>query len=504
MNIGPNIGRNIVTRNRKSATTEGKRRIFQLPRSGREWLGTVAAGRGNERRTLTFRLGTDKTEAGRKWDRFHRAAGRKWQKTPEIFLAAVREFFPDRGADAERFLAKTPKERKEIGTVRKCCTIGEIAAVYQRDAALIGLKPKSIRQNLNYFYRLLRICHARRKGLTVKDARGKISYPGTYKEIDELSADVLTAALIGEYTDAIMGDAEGPEEIAAAQRLCNDSIRQAQIFSKRALKVFEQKGLALPDLSGFRAERRQFAASIEPYQLPDEGTILAAVHLAQSPDLAEETRHYLALALFAGLRKAEIEAAKWNWLISRDGAPFLRVGDKTFTPKAKRKRDVDLPPSFFSYLKGKENPNDSAAPIISDTKTYGRALAEARKVFPKSDSPIHDLRRLAGSIVKSLHKSTTKAQLWLGHSSVSVTELYYTDNTFVSQRIIREWQNAFSPTRNLARALAAWRAEEREKGAAEGFTDELIENHIAQIEAEMAAGGDMPPEIRAYLTTKET
>lgn len=174
---------------------------------------------------------------------------------------------------------------------------------------------------------------------------------------------------------------------------------------------------------------------VKPIKLPQyEPRVLTDVEVKRMLNAAKgEGQFFLvvALALYAGLRRAEVVALEWTDI----DLTAKRIGvrcDETFHTKSRKSRYVPIAPELAAILKASALPvglclrspreKEKPEPLkgISVTHAVTR-IAEAAKV----ECSLHDLRRTFASMLAAQGVPTTRIRDYLGHASIATTEGYY-------------------------------------------------------------------------------
>lgn len=211
-------------------------------------------------------------------------------------------------------------------------------------------------------------------------------------------------------------------------------IRAAQsIFKKSALIYWAKQGITL---------KNPFAM-IERRNIKKGGYIPVGQDCREriwtdSKDLPARQRMVVILALGAGLRRGEIQAARVSWLIKEKTQTVLTVKAETgFKPKSGIHRSIQIPLELATELEDlrKSCVLDAADPFLvpnGATKTgkvrhgclFKALLPWLAERGLKEVKGIHGMRREAGSVVATAH-GMLQAQKFLGHASIVTTESYY-------------------------------------------------------------------------------
>jgi len=148
------------------------------------------------------------------------------------------------------------------------------------------------------------------------------------------------------------------------------------------------------------------------------------------------------LALGAGLRRGEIDAARVTWLTKQKTNTVLTVkSGYGFKTKSGKDRSILIPHTLADQLAElrKSCVIDKADPFLipSGSNKVGKIRLDAqfRAILPwlaergiTEVKALHGLRREAGSVVATAH-GMLQAQKFLGHASIVTTESYYANLT---------------------------------------------------------------------------
>lgn len=196
----------------------------------------------------------------------------------------------------------------------------------------------------------------------------------------------------------------------------NSVLRKAKsVFSKRALFTYQTE-IPLQLIQNFL----NVPSLREPERLPELPSEDAVTKARDGIQKGSDLYNAFLLAAYAGLRSAEIQAARWDWL---DG-DILFVGGKPeqFTTKSGKWRTVRLSADVLSLLHKNESLficGDGASQLVL------RGLPVVLRAYGfTSRNPVHSLRRWYGSHIAQQH-GLWAAKNSLGHSSQAVTEQFY-------------------------------------------------------------------------------
>ncbi len=220
----------------------------------------------------------------------------------------------------------------------------------------------------------------------------------------------------------------------------SSQVRAAQsMFKKSALIYWAAQGIHLKNPFG----------SIEKHTVKQGGYIPLGQECREriwneSKNLLPRQRMIVILALGAGLRRGEIQAARVSWLVNdRDKSTLTVQSGYGFKPKSGIHRSILISKERAAELLELRktclaNPSDPfLIPDGPKSKKVKSQMANTRLgcqfkiLLPwlfergvKEVKGIHGLRREAGSVVASNY-SMLHAQKFLGHASIVTTEKYY-------------------------------------------------------------------------------
>jgi integrase len=295
------------------------------------------------------------------------------------------------------------------------------------------------------------------------------------KQIRDLDRNAIGKA--GEAYRA-QGRKAGRKESSITNTLAKILRNAAACFSDNAREAMERNGLKLDNpFDGI--ERSQDIRRFEPLETemidrimadarllltgdPDakdpEKTALAKEHkknhgrLPQWRDIDFRQPHpdayaALLLAYGAGLRANEIDKARWEWLVKKGDASFIKIPDEEggFSPKGGEGRLVRIQPEVLDALIAARH--DASPYVIGGNESTGKAVSglayRSPNTFRKINlwlrdrgvekgkargHPLHTLRKQYGSVVATQH-GLFHAQHLLGHKSPIVTSKYYATPT---------------------------------------------------------------------------
>lgn len=201
---------------------------------------------------------------------------------------------------------------------------------------------------------------------------------------------VITPDLIAKYKLKMLDDAEEEDDVISRKRSCNTRIRNAKaLFSEEKLEYF--KGWDVSSVTGFLKPKLFKGVSVS-YELPAESLIKGTHELLES--LSGDEYAALALALFVGLRRKEIENVRRDWITILDddeAKVTVPVHERNFRAKSagpvivcrERIEKILGEGTGFDYILGLKKPCATVKAMLDDIgwDEYGAPLHECRKLF---------------------------------------------------------------------------------------------------------------------------
>ncbi len=297
----------------------------------------------------------------------------------------------------------------ELRTRRELASIGEVLAVYEPAAARLQVKPRSSYDAARALELVVR------KGLDVKTA-------------DAVSTRELTDKLARRFeTASVAGAVE--QEVERTKRSAASLLRQARsVFCRDALQFYQDAGLTLPDVSGFRTARVLLKVAKLDYTPPSDpvlaATFAALPALAQGTARERDMFRAVCLAVGAGLRKSEIMAARWSWFAVRDGRPVVCA---EYVCKNRSAMDVPMLSEWWARLQSArpaEAQEDSQILCTAPAAVF-RAVGKWMGALGwRTQKRIHEFRAYVGSQIAKEH-GIVAASLFLRHGDISTTQRFY-------------------------------------------------------------------------------
>jgi integrase len=311
------------------------------------------------------------------------------------------------------------KLRSEIADVRELC---------EKYEGWDTQKPrkKTRKQNVDRFRQVLRV-----------------GMPG--RAIDAVKLNEVTAEVLRSFVDKQKARAgksyqryEGSEErelnANGLRKSIASTVTQARsLFSKKALSFYKEKGLKVPEMSGFMS----YYVEKPEIELP-EAPELASVHalLASGPELrAQNSAAFLGLLLIAelGMRPIEILAAR-EWWLAKDGNTWvmsiIRRPQEKFDPKGNQGH-MAVSQQLVDELERWKAQRTEGYLIPGKTVTQ-RDDAIRRDLsawcggfITDREKATYELRRYAGSRVLDVTGNLVDVQRFLRHKDIQTTMRWY-------------------------------------------------------------------------------
>jgi integrase len=272
-----------------------------------------------------------------------------------------------------------------------------------------------------------------RKGpiLPATQTNGRYKSPVKNREVQLSSArsdSCRWRAWRKQYIDA------APDEKARQSRrnTANAIVRNARgLFTEEIVKGIADR-LRLPSplpLSGLSAgtSTRRFRTTVDP----------RALYAAARKELKGDELTAFLLCITAGLRRAEVDMLEWENVDLAAGKVEI-VTTKWFAPKTEESaRNTPIPPDVVKHLEQSRAKDKSADFVLAGldpnkprgAKTYRCTCWAPLTVWLRSKgfaslNPIHELRKLSGSLVNST-AGLEAARRHLGHRNIGTTAASY-------------------------------------------------------------------------------
>jgi integrase len=253
-------------------------------------------------------------------------------------------------------------------------------------------------------------------------------------KIDRVRLDTLTPAKVEAWRKSFVDAAPNENARSARQHSAATYIRNGRaLFSERLLPILKEQ-LILPAVLPFAglgagAGTRRFASKVDA----------RALYAAAQTELANDADTLTAflLCLVAGLRKGEADALPWANVDFTAGT--VRIATTPwFTPKTRESaREIPLPADVLAFLKVQRETAPAAEFVLTGRapRAAGRGYEYRARAWKPlaawlrsngmvTRNPIHELRKLSGSIVNSSN-GLEAARQHLGHATIATTSASY-------------------------------------------------------------------------------
>jgi integrase len=271
-------------------------------------------------------------------------------------------------------------------------------------------------------------------GVLGMTAKGSVYYHASAEakawraKVEGASLDVLAAPKVEAWRKAYI--AAAPDEVAriSAKNTAAAVIRNARGFFTPTLAKAVGAKIRLPDpipLVGVStgSSTRRFKSTTDPRKLYGDA------HL----DLSGDVLTAFLLCITAGLRRGEADMLPWA-NVDLDAALVTIAPTKWFLPKTEEsQRSTPIPPDVVAHLRTCRAANPAAEFVLSgldpakqrDVKGYRCACWKTLAAWLRakgfvSPNPIHELRKLSGSLVNAV-AGLEAARRHLGHRNISTT-----------------------------------------------------------------------------------
>lgn len=310
----------------------------------------------------------------------------------------------------------------------RSATVGELIAEAK---ALSTVRPSTLNQ---YEISLRRLV----AGVLGMKADGAVFYHKSPEakawraRVEGAALDILAAAKVESWRKAYIAAAPDEKARISAKNTSSAIIRNARGFFTPELAKQIAAKLRLPDplpLAGVStgSATRRFKTTVDP----------RALYAAAHAELAGDSLTAFLLCITAGLRKGEADMLEWA-NVDLDAALVHVTPTKYFLPKTEEsQRSTPIPPDVVGHLRACRAKATGAEFVLSgmdptkkrDAKNYRcpywKSLAAwLRAKGFASPNPIHELRKLSGSLVNSV-AGLEAARRHLGHRNISTTAASY-------------------------------------------------------------------------------
>jgi hypothetical protein len=302
-------------------------------------------------------------------------------------------------------------------------TVGELIKQYSSVKDLLDVKPRSVRDYVNGFKRLVKV--------------------GAKKKSPELaSCDQNWIDVYNHFRRTMLLDKEEEDEILSCKRTCNSVLRNAKaLLTDEAMVYYSNFEMSWVD--ELRSLRPYKKVAVH-YTLPDEGIIKATHDYLVNLECNIKFT-MLGLALHAGMRRNEIAHCRRDWFnLSDDKENQIVIkSDRKFVPKTGHGGTTMIKAKWAKLVYSRADGIDYLLEGVDRTKissindAFEPLLKDLRSLGWDRQSPLHECRKLYGAFLAS-SDSLYKAQKCLRHTSPQITSDSYSD-LIVAPQVIRLW-----------------------------------------------------------------
>jgi len=278
----------------------------------------------------------------------------------------------------------------------------------------------------------------------VASDRSKFDYKGEghskwLERIDAIRLARLTPERVTQWQRRYVAKA-GPSPVATAstKRTCNSYIRCARcLFSPELLK--QLKGITLPARLPFEGVQLFESGSMRYTSRINVQLLIADAGRELKASDPEAYKAFV-LALFAGLRKGEVDLLEWakmdfeNAIIRLEETAWLHLKTSDSAGAIALDREVMnelqafMPVAKSEFVIASDRPprNDSARPYYRCQPVFDRLNAWLRGRGITANKPLHELRKELGALIATEH-GIYAASKFLRHSDITTTARHYAD-----------------------------------------------------------------------------
>lgn len=255
--------------------------------------------------------------------------------------------------------------------------------------------------------------------------------------VDAIRLDRLTPQRVNEWRqDRIKSAGNSPTAIASAKRTTNSYIRCARsLFSKEVVRRLV--GVQLPSPLPFDGVELFDSGSMKYVSKVNVQTLIAGARNELKPNEPEVYKAFL-LALFAGMRRAEIDLAEWamvDWqksIIRLEETQWLRLktqdsaGEITIDAEVAAELRAFMSDSNSQFIITCDRParNDSARAYYRCEPILDRLNEWLRSKGVAANKPLHEMRKEIGALIATEH-GIYAASRFLRHSDITTTARHY-------------------------------------------------------------------------------
>lgn len=349
------------------------------------------------------------------------------RKAKEIYAHLLANGFDDTVAKYKS--QRQPKDSSPI-------TVGNYLDAIR---ALERLNPKTLQGYVNSFRTIIAGIFG------IKGGRSKFDYRGGGNQkwidrIDSVRLERITPDLVSHWQRQFVRKAgKSPAAQASARRSSNSYIRCARsLFSPKLMKTLPFSDLPKP--LPFDGVELLETGSTRYFSRIDAESLIAAAN-AELKEAEPEAYKVFLLALFGGMRKAEIDSVEWSAVDWKRNLIILRPTKYLQLKTADSEGLIALDPEVMTELS--ELKEASKGPFIIASKrrpkvgssrqyyrcegVFDRLSTWLRSKGVTANKPIHELRKEIGSLVATEHGIFAASQ-FLRHSDITTTARHYADH----------------------------------------------------------------------------
>jgi len=282
-------------------------------------------------------------------------------------------------------------------------------------------------------------------GLPSTKQKTKYSKGGSEKwraEVEAFKLEDITTARINtwkkQYLDRVGTD---PVKRKRAERTVNSVLRNGKSFFGPRV-ASQLSGIILPDPLPFQEVQPVRQSSVYRYRSTvDVQSLVAKATEELLEDYPDQYAVFL-LALFAGLRRGEIDSLMWSAFDWDKNLIRIRHTSVHGLKTDSSEGDVPVEPEVMKLFKKLKGRSDSEFVISSEreldpkleyihyraTMVYKRLVRWLRENGVDTDKPLHTLRKEFGRLITEKHGIFAASKL-LRHSSIQITASFYADDT---------------------------------------------------------------------------
>lgn len=361
-----------------------------------------------------------------------------------------REFFPLRTSNKSAAATKAARIYTDVAALGWDAAIakhrpdekrtkGALTGDLIREAsALADVRPATLAANVSAFRRIVasvaKIDATKGRFARCGDGRG-----AWLAAVDAVPLEKVTPAAVEAWKLAFVASRSANDENKArsARNTANATLRSAKsLFSKRLLRFITQR-LELPSPLPFDGVEFFPRQSMRYVSTIDVKKIIAQAGTELATTDSEAFKAFI-LCLFAGLRRNEADKLRWS---SVDlGAGFIRIeAHEHFAPKAETSlAEIPLDADVIPILRGMKAKSPKAEYVLEGVspktsltwrpyradETFARLGAWLKAQGVKSRTPLHTLRKEAGSLICQ-SSGLFAASRFLRHADVAITAQHY-------------------------------------------------------------------------------